>query len=162
MQAERSIKKQTLKYIDQSVIAAGEFLHEYTSDKKRGECLKAFVECPKIVEWIRKETGGKLSVQWQRLCIIIITIKQHQHSQSPFIGIHELKNFVAIALGTASVGEDDLTRDKLTNLEGIGSGFSALIYLKRPDVDFKELMRRCRSLWGTWSKMPTLPEMMVC
>ena len=39
-----------------------------------------------------------------------------------------MQSFVTIALATAVGGEDDLTKDKLSNLRTVGSGFRALIY----------------------------------
>ena len=57
-QAADSVKEQTLLDIDQSLVTAGRFLQEYASDKKKSECLKAFAECPKIVQWIQEETNG--------------------------------------------------------------------------------------------------------
>ena len=44
------------------------------------------------------------------------------------LGIEDLQSFVTIALATAVGGEDDLTKDKLSNLRTVGSGFRALIY----------------------------------
>lgn len=49
----------TLNSIDHSVVDAGRFLQEYTTDPKKKECLEAFTECQKIVKWIKKETKGK-------------------------------------------------------------------------------------------------------
>ena len=59
------MRDQTLKAIDQDVVTAARFLQEYVSDKKKRDCLKAFAECQKIVEWIRKQTKGLLSQQLQ-------------------------------------------------------------------------------------------------
>ena len=44
------------------------------------------------------------------------------------LGVEDLQSFVTIALATAVGGEDDLTKDKLSNLRTVGSGFRALIY----------------------------------
>lgn len=52
------MKGQTLQAIDKGAILAAEFLKEYTSDKKKRECLTAFAECKEIVKWIRNETKG--------------------------------------------------------------------------------------------------------
>ena len=76
--------------------------------------------------------------------------------------LNDLKNFVNIALTTAAGGEDDLTRDKLSHLSTVGSGFGALIYHLPADAGYTELVERCRSLWETLSSTPTLPEIMVC
>ena len=44
--------------IDDTVVEAGRFLQDYATDPTKRECLEAFAECQKIVEWIRKETQG--------------------------------------------------------------------------------------------------------
>ena len=80
----------------------------------------------------------------------------------PSTDLNDLKNFVNIALTTAAGGEDDLTRDKLSHLRTVGSGFGALIYGLPADAGYTELVERCRSLWETLSSTPTLPEIMVC
>ena len=59
------MRNQTLQAIDQNVVKTAKFLQEFASDKKKRECLIAFAECQKIVEWIRKETKGLLSQQLQ-------------------------------------------------------------------------------------------------
>ena len=38
------------------MVDAGRFLQEYAMNPTKRECLKAFAECQKIVEWIRNET----------------------------------------------------------------------------------------------------------
>ena len=50
----------TLSTIDRSVVDAGRFLQEYATDATKRECLEAFADCQKIVEWIRTETKGIL------------------------------------------------------------------------------------------------------
>ena len=62
LQATSSMKDQTLKAIDQSVVTAAKFLGDFASDEKKRECLKAYAESTKIVQWIRKETRGKLDI----------------------------------------------------------------------------------------------------
>ena len=54
----------TLSTIDHSVVEAGRFLQEYATDPTKRECLEAFAECQKIVEWIRNETQGILLILW--------------------------------------------------------------------------------------------------
>ena len=53
-----SAGEQTLGTIDESVMEASLFLRTYAEDKQKKECLKAFAECPKIVEWIKKIAKG--------------------------------------------------------------------------------------------------------
>ena len=76
--------------------------------------------------------------------------------------VNDLQNFVNISLTTAAGGEDDFTRDKLSNLRTVGSGFGSLIYGLLSTTDYKTLVERCRSLWDTLKSTPDLPELMVC
>lgn len=48
--------------------------------------------------------------------------------QFNLLDVNDLQSFVTIALATAAGGEGDLTKDKLSNLRTVGSGFGALIY----------------------------------
>ena len=68
------MRNQTLQAIDQNVVKTAKFLQEFASDKKKRECLIAFAECQKIVEWIRKETKGLLSQQLQHLLLVLHSV----------------------------------------------------------------------------------------
>ena len=76
--------------------------------------------------------------------------------------VNELQNFVNISLATAAGGEDDFTRDKLSNLRTVGSGFGALIYRLPSTAGYTTLVERCSSLWDTLKSAPRLPDLMVC
>ena len=78
-----------------------------------------------------------------------------------YIDVHDLQHFVTIALATAAGGEDDLTRDKLSNLRTVGSGFAKLIYRLPSMTGCMELERRCQSLWDSLSHDPSLPQKLV-
>ena len=61
---------ENLKSIDQKLVDAGRFLKSYAADERKKECFEVFVECQKIVEWIRmlgdkqgSEKGGKCMTQ---------------------------------------------------------------------------------------------------
>ena len=75
--------------------------------------------------------------------------------------MHDLQNFVTIALATAAGGEDDFTHDRLSKLRTVGSGFASLIYQLPPETGYKELVKRCESLWDALKDYPTLPKMLV-
>ena len=75
--------------------------------------------------------------------------------------MNDLKNFVNISLDTAAGGEDALTRDKLSNLRTVGSGFGALIYQLPSDAGYQILVDRCKTLWETLRFAPNLPDLMV-
>uniref|UniRef100_A0A1X7TWB5 RZ-type domain-containing protein n=1 Tax=Amphimedon queenslandica TaxID=400682 RepID=A0A1X7TWB5_AMPQE len=128
-----SIHGQTLQYIDDNLAKTGEFLHGISSDLRKLECLRAFTECQKLVQWIKVETTD----------------------------VHDLQHFVTIALATAAGGEDDLTRDKLSNLRTVGSGFAKLIYRLPLTTGCMELVGRCKSLWDSLSHDPSLPEKLI-
>ena len=68
---------------------------------------------------------------------------------------------MTVALATADGGEGDLVHDKLSYLRTIGSGFAPLIYeVKRAD-GYKQLMERCRTLWGTLKENSKLSDILV-
>ena len=75
--------------------------------------------------------------------------------------VSDLQNFVNISLATAAGGEDALTRDRLSNLRTVGSGFGALIYDLPSDAGYQKLVGRCKTLWETLDSAPNLPQMMV-
>lgn len=55
------MKDQTLKDVDDNLVQVGEFLQELVKHPKRVECLRQFVGCKSIVEWLREETNGQLT-----------------------------------------------------------------------------------------------------
>ena len=75
--------------------------------------------------------------------------------------VNDLQNFVNIALATAAGGEDDLTRDKLSNLRTVGSGFGPLIYKLPKTAGYDVLQEHCKLLWDTLKYAPKLPKIMV-
>ena len=77
------------------------------------------------------------------------------------IDVNDLQNFVNLALATAAGGEDDLTRDKLSNLRTVGSGFGPLIYKLPKTAGYDVLQEHCKSLWDTLKHAPRLPKIMV-
>ena len=107
-------------------------LKAYVTDVKKRQCLQAFADCQKIVEWIRKATQD----------------------------VNDLHNFVNIALATGAGGEGDLTNDKLSNLKTVGSGFGPLIYKLPKTAGHKKLQENCKTLWDTLKLSPDLSEMM--
>ena len=60
LQAANSMKNQTLQAIDHSVVTAANFLQDFASDERKRDCLRAYVESKKIVNWITKEIKGHL------------------------------------------------------------------------------------------------------
>ena len=66
-----------------------------------------------------------------------------------------------MALATAAGGEGDFANDRLSDLRTVGSGFGSLIYNLKEDTGFKELSKRCESLWKVLEDNRCLPEMLV-
>ena len=79
----------------------------------------------------------------------------------PLTDVQDLQNFVTIALATASVGEDDYTRDRLSDLHAVGDGFAKLIYSLPPDSNCDKLIEYCISLWDTLKRDAALPKKLV-
>ena len=75
--------------------------------------------------------------------------------------MNDLRKFVNIALETAAGGEDDLARDKLSDLRTVGSGFGALIYKLPDDAGYADLARRCTLLWEALRNNQELPNKLV-
>lgn len=75
--------------------------------------------------------------------------------------MHDLQHFVNIALTTSSGGEDDYTRDALSDLRAVGSGFATLIYQLPTNTGYKELEERFTSLWNSLKHDSKLPEKLV-
>ncbi len=75
--------------------------------------------------------------------------------------VGDLQNFVTIAITTAAGGEDVYTRDRLSNLRTVGIGFATLIYKLPQDCGYRELVKRCNSLWEALSRDKKLPKLMV-
>ena len=55
------MRDQPLRAIDESLVETGRFLDDFVGNDQKLRCLETFCSCPSIVEWLRKETEGKLS-----------------------------------------------------------------------------------------------------
>ena len=64
-------------------------------------------------------------------------------------------------MATSAGGEDDFTRDRLSNLRTVGNVFATLIYQLPTNTGYKELEKRCKSLWETLNHNEKLLECMV-
>ena len=54
------MQDQPLKAIDRSLVDTGRFLDEFVTSRRKLRCLEIFCECRDIVEWLKKETKGKI------------------------------------------------------------------------------------------------------
>ena len=75
--------------------------------------------------------------------------------------VHEIQNFVNVALATAAGGEGDLSHDRLSHLRTVGGGFASLIYNLPEDAGFSELKEACKSVWDALDKKENLPKLLV-
>lgn len=51
------MKSKPLSSIDETLINAGSFLEDFRDEQKL-DCLRTFVDCADIIEWIRTYTKG--------------------------------------------------------------------------------------------------------
>ena len=77
------------------------------------------------------------------------------------LDVSDLQNFVNVALATAAGGEDDFAHDKLSDLRTVGSGFGALIYKLPKDAGYRDLAKRCESLWEALQNYHDLSNKLV-
>lgn len=77
------------------------------------------------------------------------------------VDLNDLQNFVNVSLATAAGGEDDLTRDKLSNLLTVGRGFGPLIYRLPSNASYQTLQEYCQPLWDTLKDAPKLFDLLV-
>ena len=76
------------------------------------------------------------------------------------VEVSDLHNFVNVALHTAA-GEGDLSSDKLSHLQTVGSGFGPLIYGLKTSSGFGSFQKRCKAVWKAMEKTPNLPQLLV-
>ena len=57
------MKSSPLSSIDESLIDACHFLEDF-GDEKKLDCLRIFVDCADIIEWIRTYTKGMFTAIW--------------------------------------------------------------------------------------------------
>ena len=150
-----SIGNKPLSAIDESLVDAGDFVKELKDDNSKLDCLHAFAESLKIVDWIRKETpqGNTYIFNQSHLQGTNVLINL-------FSGVNDLQKFVSVALHTAA-GEGDIANDNLSRLKIIGSGYGPLIYDMGTEPSFDTFKSCCRKVWETLHQTPNLPKKLV-
>ena len=68
-------------------------------------------------------------------------------------------NFVEVA--TSTTGEGDYHLERLSLLHSVATGYSSLIFDKKPNMGFAELNRKCDNLWKALEENPNLPQYLV-
>jgi len=48
-----------LEAVGKKLVRAGKFLENISSDPKKLQCLNYFVQCQKVIQWLRDVTNGK-------------------------------------------------------------------------------------------------------
>jgi len=59
IQITESMRGKTLADIDETFIATGNFLEGIINDPLKSVCLKSFVECQDIINWLREFTNSR-------------------------------------------------------------------------------------------------------
>lgn len=125
-------------------------------DPSKLECLEAFADSFKIVDWIRKETPKGVQVLPHAVQYLVGV----GDFVFVFIGINDLHKFVSVALHT-SAGEGDFANDNLSRLKIVGSGYAPLIYDLKQKPNFDEFKACCVKVWESLNQTPSLPEKLV-
>jgi len=76
-----------------------------------------------------------------------------------FVDVGAVANFVEVA--TSTTGEGDFHLGRLSMLHTVATGYSSLIFDVEPTTSFKELCKKCSSLWRALEEYPALPEDLV-
>ena len=53
------MKDQILAAVDEKLVKTGKFLEDISSDPRKVQCLKHFVQCQEVIQWLREATNGK-------------------------------------------------------------------------------------------------------
>lgn len=77
---------------------------------------------------------------------------------SIILDVNDLQIFVNLALDKA---EDDYAKDMLYSLCIVGSGYGSLIYQIDDDMGFRELYKKCSSVWTAYRDNEKLPKILV-
>ena len=74
VQVSKSMQDEPLSAIDEKLLNTGRFLDEFVNNWRKLRCLKIFCECTDIVEWLVKETKGKITIITVAQCDTMIII----------------------------------------------------------------------------------------
>ncbi|VDI41573.1 Hypothetical predicted protein [Mytilus galloprovincialis] len=116
--------------LDKSLLKTCSVLREVT--KERAECLKTFIRCKQLVDWLRESMPS---------------------------GLKELKVFVDLA--SISAGEGDMEIDKVNCLHSATTGYAPLIFNLEKDCNTKIFLNKCQEVWKELLANPELPRKLI-
>jgi len=66
-----------------------------------------------------------------------------------------------VEVATSTTGEGDYHLERLSMLHSVATGYSSLIFDMKPTTGFKELCKKCNSLWKALEDNHKLPLYLV-
>ncbi|CAG2252472.1 RNF213 [Mytilus edulis] len=119
-----------MKKLDQNLLTTCSILGEVTPE--RSECLKDFIKCKPLVDWIKESMPG---------------------------GLKELKVFVDLA--SISAGEGDMEIAKVNCLHSATTGYAPLIFNLEKHCNTKIFLEKCQEVWKELDSNPQLPQKLL-
>jgi hypothetical protein len=114
----RPKKERTLKHVDETMSEIGDSISVIANHRGNIECLKTFVECLDIVNFLKD-----------------------------FTDVENIRKFVNSALTSGVGGEDAFVYQKLSNLEFVGIAFKPILFDLKDDVCCGELVAKWEDVW---------------
>ena len=68
---------------------------------------------------------------------------------------------MTLALETGACGEDNFSKDRMSNLRAIGSDFASLIFDLPSSTGLSELVQKCHPVWEALKSRNDLPKLLV-
>ncbi|XP_052062678.1 E3 ubiquitin-protein ligase rnf213-alpha-like isoform X2 [Mytilus californianus] len=120
----------SMRKLDNNLLATCSILGEVTNE--RAECLKAFIKCKPLVDWL---------------------------TESMPAGLKELKVFVDLA--SISAGELPYEIAKVNCLHSATTGYAPLIFNLEKKCDTELFLKKCEEVWKELESNCNLPEKLV-
>ncbi|XP_013380377.1 uncharacterized protein LOC106151587 [Lingula anatina] len=118
-------KENQLSSINSKVVDAGKVLIRV--DKTKSDCIKDFVKCRPLVNWLRENIKGTKELN------------------------------VLVELAMIQAGETDMEVDRVSILHDAAIGFAPLIYEVQADCDFHQFLHQCELVWNALDNDKHLP-----
>ncbi|XP_052062680.1 E3 ubiquitin-protein ligase rnf213-alpha-like isoform X2 [Mytilus californianus] len=119
-----------MKKLNQNLLTTCSILGQVTPE--RSECLKDFIKCKPLVDWLKKSMPG---------------------------GLKELKVFVDLA--SISAGEGDMEIAKVNCLHSATTGYAPLIFNLEKHCNTKMFLEKCQEVWKELDSNPQLPQKLL-
>lgn len=62
---------------------------------------------------------------------------------------------------TGACGEDNISKDKMSNLRAVGWDFAPLIFNLLPSSSLRDIVKKCDPVWEALETRKDLPEILV-